>query len=107
MRLGREVHDDLGRAHERRGDRRVGDVAVDEAMARAVDHVAQVLEPAGVGQLVERGDVPVRMRCVRPADEVGSDEAGAAGDEDLYHRMPTSELSPSMNRYADGRTGSR
>ena len=25
----------------------------------------------------------------------------------LYHRMPTSELSPSMNRYADGRTGRR
>ena len=57
---GGKVHDDVGRLHQRRGDRRVGDVALDEAMPRAVDHVAQVLEAARVGQLVERRDVPVR-----------------------------------------------
>ena len=76
-----------------------------------VDDVLQVLQAPGVGQLVERGDMPVGVCGDRIADEVRADEACAAGDENvnhaLYHRIPTSELSPSMNRYADGLTGRR
>ena len=108
VRLGREVHDDV------RLLRTSGAATPASAMSPLTKRwrglsitLAQVLEPAGVGQLVERRDAPVGMRAVRPADEIGPDESGAAGDENLYHRMPTSELSPSMNRYADGRTGRR
>ena len=50
---------------ERRGDRGIGDVALDERVARMIDDVLQVLEPARVGQLVERGDLPVA--CVASA----------------------------------------
>ena len=56
--------------------------------------------------------VTCQSGCVveRVADEVAADEAGAAGDEDvdqLHHLMPTSELSPSMKRYALGFSGTR
>ena len=48
------------------------------------------------------GSVPsgssVESDELRPANEVGADEPRAARDQNLYHRMPTSELSPSMNR---------
>ena len=73
----------------------------------SVHHVVQVLAPPGVGQLVERRDVPVGVRRQRVAHEIAADEPGAAGDEDVHHRMPTSELSPSMKRYALGFTGTR
>ena len=52
-----------------------------ERVARIVHHVVQVLLAPGIGQLVERGDVPVGMRLQRVADEVAADEPGAAGDE--------------------------
>ena len=38
----------------------------------------------GIGQGVEHGDLPVGTHLARPQDEVGADEAGAAGDEDLH-----------------------
>ena len=81
--LGGEVHDDVGVLDERRRDRRIGDVPLHEAVARVVLHALEILEPAGVGQLVERRDLPVGMRRERVADEVGADEAGAAGNQDL------------------------
>ena len=84
VRLGGEVHDDVRLAHERRRDGRVGDVALDEPVSRAVHHLAQILEAAGVGQLVERRDAPVGMALVRPADEVRSNETGAAGHEHVH-----------------------
>ena len=72
-------------------------------MSRIAHDVAQVLEAAGIGKLVEGGDPPVWMgsQCVQ--HKVTADEPGAPGHEYLdrsvgYHRMPTSELSPSMKR---------
>jgi hypothetical protein len=54
---------------------------VHERVARVVDDVVQVFLAAGVGQLVEIGDVPIRVRVERVADEVAADETGAAGDQ--------------------------
>jgi hypothetical protein len=83
VRLGREVHDRARlvlakQAHDRRA---VADVAAHERVARVAAQRREVAEVARVGELVEvqhrlagRGD-PVE-------DEVGADEAGAAGDED-------------------------
>ncbi len=107
VRLGGEVHDDVRLLDERSAHRRVGDVAVHEDVPRAVHHVVEVLAAPGVGELVECGDSPVRVRRQRVAHEVAADEPGAAGDEDVHHRMPTSELSPSMKRNALGFSGTR
>ena len=53
MRLGGEVHDRVAAADGARDGRRVLDRAVHEA--DVVDHVVEVLAPAGIGQLVEHG----------------------------------------------------
>ena len=85
VRLGREVDDDLRPPHQRPGDGGVGDVAMHEAVARVVVEVGQVLAPPRVGQRVEGGDAPVRVRVERVVDEVAPDEAGAPRDDDLNH----------------------
>ena len=87
VRLGREVHDDLRRARRAAPRPRVGDVAVHERVPRVIHHVVQVLQPSGVGQLVERRDAPVGVRGERVAHEVAADEPGAAGDEDFDHDL--------------------
>ena len=81
VRLGREVDDDVGVANERGRDAGVRDVAAHEGVPRIVDDVVQRLEPAGIGQLIERRDVPVGVRLECVPDEVRADEPGAAGDE--------------------------
>ena len=81
MRLGGEVHDDVRALDQRSRDHRIGDVAADEGVARVIHQVVQILEPAAVGQLVERRDAPVGVRGERIADEVAADEPGAAGNE--------------------------
>ena len=84
VRLGGEVDDVVGGLDQRRGDGGVGDVAVDEGVPRVVDRRSRRFsQPARVGQLVERRDVPVGVRGDRVADEVAADEPGAAGDEDV------------------------
>ena len=47
----------------------LADVAVHERVTWVVHHVVQILATAGVGQLVERRDVPVAMGLQRIADE--------------------------------------
>jgi hypothetical protein len=59
VRLGSEVHDDLRSLDQRSRDHRIRDVAAHEGVARVIDQVVQILEPAAVGQLVERRDPPV------------------------------------------------
>ena len=72
-------------ARERRGDGgAVGDVGLDEREARVAGHVAQALEAARVGQLVEDDDARRGARQGEP-DEVRPDEAGPAGDEQRSH----------------------
>ena len=88
--LGGEVDDGVDAGDELGDEVGVADVALDEAVAlgerRAVD-VAQVVEVAGVGQLVEVDDLVVVVRRQEMADEVAADEAGAARDQDLPHRF--------------------
>ncbi len=69
--LGDQAVDQLG----------VADVAHDELDA-ARGQARDVLWVAGVGQLVEHGDVDVRVLAHDVVDEVGADEAAAAGDDD-------------------------
>ena len=71
----------------------VGDVAVDEAVARVVAQVGQVGEVAGVGQRVEVDDGRFGVAFQDIADEVAADEAAAAGDEEPNHRRNSSRYS--------------
>ncbi len=84
VRLGGEVDDGVGVTHRLFNLGGVADVALNEAVAGVVLDVAQVVEVAGVGELVEVDDIVVVM-AQEPAHEVGADEAGAAGDEDGFH----------------------
>jgi hypothetical protein len=54
-------------------------------MAWIAGDIVEVLHPAGIGQLVERGDAPVRVRPQRVSDEIRPDESRAAGDDDIPH----------------------
>ena len=58
-----------------------------EAVAGVVGTAGEVLQVAGVGQEVEVHDALVGRRGQQPADVVGADEAGAAGDEDAHGRI--------------------
>ncbi len=62
----------------------VGDVALDEGQARVVEDVGEVLQAAGVGELVEDDDPGLGLGEGEP-DEVAADESGAAGDEEGFH----------------------
>ena len=57
---------------------------VHEGVAGVVLDVAQVLEVAGVGELVEVDDLDVVVLGEHVAHEVGADEAGAAGDHESH-----------------------
>ena len=74
MRQRAEVGDQLPYQH------RVGDVALDEAIARVALDGGQGLAMAGIGEQVEIGDLG---RCAgdQVVDEVAADEAGAAGNQ--------------------------
>ena len=83
MRLGREVDHRVMRGRQPVDPRAVGDVA--DLQGHPVRRCAlEGLPGRGVGQLVEDGH---RGRGVRHQvmDEVGADEAGAAGDENAIH----------------------
>src|SRR5665213_2468195 len=83
MRLGGEV-DDRARPvlREESGDQRaVADVAVHEHVARVGRKAREVGGIAGVSQLVEI-DHTLVLRGQPVEDEIGADEARAAGDED-------------------------
>ena len=80
--LGGEVDDDVGLRHQRVDRVGVGDVPHDE-----VDALAQVRERppvAGVGEFVEHRHRRVGVAHEGLVDEVGADEAGAPGDEDVH-----------------------
>ncbi|KAG1253384.1 hypothetical protein G6F65_017491 [Rhizopus arrhizus] len=83
--LGGEI-DQLARAvrvQQRRHRRLIGDVAVDERVPRVERQRCQIVQIAGVGQLVQRDDRFVAAG--KPVqDEVGPDKAGAAGDDNAH-----------------------
>ena len=81
MGLGGVVDHGVGPGHEAVDERGVADVAHDELDA-VRGQARDVVGVAGVGQLVEHGDVDVRVLARDVVDEVGADEAAAAGDDD-------------------------
>ena len=84
VRLGREVDDDVDRVLEEHvlDQVDVRDVRLDErdALLRALE----VRAVSGVRQKVERDDRVVRVPLEPVVHEVGADEPGRAGDEDLH-----------------------
>ena len=71
----------VGPGHEAVDERGVADVARDELDAVG-GQPGDVLGVARVGQLVEDGDVDAGVLAHDVVDEVGADEAAAAGDDD-------------------------
>ena len=63
----------------------IADVALDEAVAGIGGDVGQVLEVAGVGELVEVDQAYVGAALQAEPHEVRADKAAAAGDEKVFH----------------------
>ena len=80
--LGGVVHDGVVARHQPVQQLRVADVAHDELDAVG-GQPGDVLGVAGVGQLVQDGDVDIRMVIHDVVDEVAADEATAARDDDV------------------------
>lgn len=79
--LGGVVDHGVGPGHEAVDERGVADVAHDELDAVG-GQPRDVVGVAGVGQLVEHGDVDAGVLAHDVVDEAGADEAAAAGDDD-------------------------
>ena len=79
--LGGVVDHGVRPGHEAVDERGVADVAHDELDAVGGEP-GDVVGVAGVGQLVEHGDVDAGVLAHDVVDEVGADEAAAAGDDD-------------------------
>lgn len=80
--LGGVVHDGVVARHQLIEQRGVADVAHDELHAVG-GQPRDVLGVAGVGQLVQHGDVDVRVVVHDVVHEVAADEAAAARDDDI------------------------
>ena len=79
--LGGVVDHGVGPGHEAVDQRGVADVAHDELDAVG-GQPGDVVGVAGVGELVQHGDVHAGVLAHDVVDEVGADEAAAAGDDD-------------------------
>ena len=80
--LGRVVHDRVVARHDAVQQPGVADVAHDELHAVG-GQPGDVLGVAGVGQLVQDGDVDARVVVDHVVHEVAADEAAAARDDDV------------------------
>ena len=85
MALGGEVHHDVGAVSRERRPHGAGiaDVDLREGIARIVGDGCEVVEVAGVGELVEAEHLMRRIRD-QMAHDRRSDEAGAAGDQETH-----------------------
>ena len=63
----------------------VADVALHEDVAGVALNVLQVLEVAGVGQLVEVDQQDLGVLLEHIMHKVGTDKTGAAGDKIFFH----------------------
>ena len=82
MALGGVVHDGVVARHQLIEQLGVADVAHDELHAVG-GQPGDVLGVAGVGQLVQDGDVDARVVLHHVVHEVAADEAAAARDDDV------------------------
>ncbi len=80
MGLGGVVHHGVGARHEAVHQARVADVAHDE-LDPILGQPRDVLRVAGVGQLVQDGDVHAGALAHHVVHEVAPDEAAAASDD--------------------------
>ena len=91
VRLGGEVHDDVGLLDQRIDERRVADIPIPELHAAVVRLSAephrQVLKAARVREQIQNQNPAVRMGVVQVVDEVTADETRAAGHEECFHGM--------------------
>src|SRR6266496_1198608 len=78
MRLRREVDDPVYPVNKPRHKLSVADVASDETIARVLLNWPQIVWVAGVGQLVENGDLCLAVLAEDVANEGRADEAGSA-----------------------------
>ena len=81
--LGGVVHDGVVARHQLIEQPGVADVAHDELHAVG-GQAGDVLGVAGVGQLVQYGDVDARVVIDHVVHEVAADEAAAARDDDVF-----------------------
>ena len=86
VRLGGEVHDRIRLPGQRVHQSCVADVAMDEPISLRALELEQVRSIARVRELVEDGDLDVRPRAAKQADEVGPDETGGARDQQPLQR---------------------
>lgn len=84
--LGGVVHDGIVARHQLVEQRGVADVAHDELHAVG-GQARDVLGVAGVGQLVQDGDVDARVVVDHVVHEVAADEAAAARDDDVLEKQ--------------------
>src|SRR5271163_2457945 len=91
MSLGGEVHDIVGLPSiESLGDSAlVGNVRMDERIARVVGDLAEIQMIAGVCQLVDYDEPPIPVSERNP-DKVRANEPGAARDYYRLHLTPSS-----------------
>ena len=82
MGLGGVVHDGVVARDDAVQELRVADVAHDELHAVG-GQARDVLGVAGVGQLVQDGDVHLGVVVDHVVHEVAADEAAAASDDDI------------------------
>ena len=71
-----------------------------EAVVGVVVDAFEVLQVTGVGERIQVDDTVLRMVLDPVADEVGAYEAGAAGDEQVFHHVDP--LSPALSRRERG-----
>src|SRR5439155_2152312 len=63
----------------------VGDVAVDELVARVVRHGGEIGKVAGVGKAVKVDDLQLRIGFQQVVNEIAADEAAASRYQDRTH----------------------
>src|SRR5439155_18975666 len=97
VRLGGQVEDDVGTHVGERSSHAVpvANVALKEAVARAICDVRQVVEVAGVGQPIVNDDVRIGFDVEQVVNEVRADETGAA-----RHEVGSPHFTETMNRPA-------
>jgi hypothetical protein len=98
-----EVDHLVGPGHDPVDDLGVADVALDEGQPGVGE--VEVVEPAGIGELVEHGDVGDvcrRLHAVgreQHACVLGPDETGGAGDQEM-HQSSRKLANPGFRRYS-------
>src|SRR5262249_15935106 len=88
MSLRREIDSGIEADREQLGDgARIGDVASHETIASVVGEIAETFRISCVSELVEVHDLDVGPSGQHMTDEVRSNEAGAAGDQEFQDAL--------------------